>query len=296
MSNKRVFGHVPGVSIGTTFDSFVAMHAVGLHNHTQAGISGSAKQGAESIVISGGYEDDRDFGNEIIYTGQGGRDASNNHVEDQKLERGNQALVVSEIEGLPLRVIRGADRKNKFAPATGYRYDGLFRVESHWFETGRSGFKVWQYRLVTMDSTDEPVSVESDAQTNFFATEDNAPPPRICAMVQRIVRDTSLAKQLKHYHRHRCQVCGIQINTGGGPYAEAAHIRPLGRPHNGPDVWENILCLCPNHHVMFDLGAFSIADDYSLIGMSGALKVRMGHTVGTEYLAYHRDHFKNLLG
>jgi hypothetical protein len=33
---------------------------------------------------------------------------------------------------------------------------------------------------------------------------------------------------------------------------EAAHIRPLGAPHNGPDTWDNTLCLCPNHHVPFD--------------------------------------------
>ena len=33
---------------------------------------------------------------------------------------------------------------------------------------------------------------------------------------------------------------------------EAAHIRPLGAPHNGPDTLDNTLCLCPNHHVPFD--------------------------------------------
>ncbi|MBT6251913.1 MAG: hypothetical protein HOI84_01280, partial [Flavobacteriaceae bacterium] len=43
-----------------------------------------------------------------------------------------------------------------------------------------------------------------------------------------------------------------------GPIAIGAHIKPLGRPHSGPDVKENLLCLCPNHHDQFDALAFSI--------------------------------------
>jgi putative restriction endonuclease len=44
-------------------------------------------------------------------------------------------------------VIRGSDPGNPFAPQEGYRYDGLFRVEEYWRETGRSGFTVWRFRL-----------------------------------------------------------------------------------------------------------------------------------------------------
>lgn len=47
----------------------------------------------------------------------------------------------------------------------------------------------------------------------------------------------------------------LDLNAKVAPYAEAAHIRALGSPHNGPDVIENVLCLCPNHHVLFDNGA-----------------------------------------
>lgn len=42
---------------------------------------------------------------------------------------------------------------------------------------------------------------------------------------------------------------------------------------------------------MFDLGAFSIADDLSLIGMEGILQVRTGHQVSADHLRYHREHF-----
>lgn len=32
----------------------------------------------------------------------------------------------------------------------GYRYDGFYLVTSHWQETGRSGFKVWRFKLERM--------------------------------------------------------------------------------------------------------------------------------------------------
>jgi putative restriction endonuclease len=130
-ATKRVFGEVDGIAEGTLFTSYAELNQAKIHTQTQAGISGSQNEGADSIVVSGGYEDDQDFGDEIIYTGQGGRDASGKQIADQTLIRGNLALAKSELEGLPVRVIRGAHKGNPFAPSIGYRYDGLYMVESH---------------------------------------------------------------------------------------------------------------------------------------------------------------------
>jgi hypothetical protein len=66
---------------------------------------------------------------------------------------------------------------------------------------------------------------------------------------------------------------GPRLVGSGVPYAEAAHIRPLGAPHDGPDSYENLICLCPNHHTLFDIGGFTIADDLSLIGIDGKLHI-----------------------
>ncbi|WP_329294801.1 HNH endonuclease [Streptomyces sp. NBC_01455] len=41
----------------------------------------------------------------------------------------------------------------------------------------------------------------------------------------------------------------------GGAYSEGAHIQALGSPHNGSDTTDDVLCLCPTCHVMFDGGA-----------------------------------------
>lgn len=115
--------------------------------------------------------------------------------------------------------------------------------------------------------------------------------PRTELIIQRIVRNTELAIHVKELYDYTCQVCQTQVTTSAGLYAEAAHIQPLGRPHNGPDVLANLLCLCPNHHVMFDFGGFGVADDLTLVGLAGRLYQKTSHRIDRQFLTYHRDHF-----
>lgn len=124
----RTFGEIPGFPEGTRFDSCEKRSKSGVHPATQTGISGSQSEGAESIVLSGGYEDDEDLGDEVVYTGHGGRDAATNkQVEHQtltrgNLARGNLALAHSSNEGLPVRIVRGANLGSQYAPKSEYRY------------------------------------------------------------------------------------------------------------------------------------------------------------------------------
>jgi predicted restriction endonuclease len=77
--------------------------------------------------------------------------------------------------------------------------------------------------------------------------------------IYRVLRDTALAREIKAIHNNKCQICGNSLQLGNGAlYAEAHHIKPLGSPHNGPDVRGNILCVCPNHHVLLDYGAIKL--------------------------------------
>lgn len=142
-----MFGHVPGFPPGSHFEDRQALAAAGVHRPPQAGICGRADEGAESIVLNGGYVDDEDLGDVVLYTGAGGNDrASGRQVADQTLTRTNRALATSLLAGLPVRVIRGA-RGAHAPPASGYRYDGLYRVADYWAETGLDGFRVWRFRL-----------------------------------------------------------------------------------------------------------------------------------------------------
>lgn len=85
--------------------------------------------------------------------------------------------------------------------------------------------------------------------------EDYPQPERTETTTSRIIRNTDIIKNLKEMYDHKCQVCGTsRQKSGGNGYAEGHHLQPLGDPHDGPDVRENILVLCPNHHADFDYG------------------------------------------
>src|SRR6266567_515191 len=61
-------------------------------------------------------------------------------------------------------------------------------------------------------------------------------PIRNAVQTYRILRDTALARWLKHLYSFECQICRTTIDLpNGGRYAEVHHIRPLGTPHNGLD-------------------------------------------------------------
>lgn len=282
----RHFGSIEGIPVGASFESRKALSKAGVHRPTMGGICGTPKEGAESIVLSGGYEDDRDDGDMIIYTGHGGNDpATKKQVADQELAHGNLALVRNATSGLPVRVSRGARLDSGFAPSSGFRYDGLYVVEEFWHEQGRSGFRVWRFRL-RRDDPAIPIWAASQP-----SPQPCGPAPRRQTTTMRVIRNTRVAQAVKELHDYTCQMCGVRLETSAGGYAEGAHIQPLGQPHNGPDVESNVLCLCPNHHLLFDMGAVGIQDDLSLIGMPGTLRVVSHHVVDRKYFTYHREHF-----
>lgn len=105
--------------------------------------------------------------------------------------------------------------------------------------------------------------------------------------ISRIIRDTDASNRVKELYANCCQVCGTSIPTAKGYYSEGAHIKPLGEPHNGPDLESNILCLCPNHHVMLDRGSLLINDDLSLTGAKGRLKVNGAHKIDIAFIRYN---------
>jgi putative restriction endonuclease len=285
-----VFGHMPGYPVGSWFENRAELAAAGVHRHRQAGISGSASEGADSIVLSGGYEDDEDHGDVIVYTGYGGRDpAIGKQVSDQPFSMWNRALAYSSLNGLPVRVIRGAGHDSQYSPSTGYSYDGLYMVDDYWHERGRSGFRIWRYRLTKR--ADQPDNKNGE-QPGIEVSAAPSEAPRRETTVLRIVRDTRQARRIKELYDYRCQMCGVRLEGLAGPYAEAAHIRPLGIPHNGPDTSDNILCLCPNHHVLFDHGGVMIGEDLSLVGEQGRLTVHQRHNINEDHLRYRREHYQ----
>ena len=72
-------------------------------------------------------------------------------------------------------------------------------------------------------------------------------------------RDRKKAAALKKHYNNTCIFCEVQLQVAEDrSYSEAAHIRPLGKPHDGPDKMSNMLVLCPNHHIQFDRGVLRL--------------------------------------
>ncbi|CAG8698879.1 16255_t:CDS:2, partial [Acaulospora morrowiae] len=154
--DPKNFGHIPGIEVGAWWATRMECCHAGVHAPTVAGIAFIETEGAISVALSGGYEDDVDWGEAFTYTGSGGRDLKGTRAnpknlrtapqsKDQELSGGNLALKLSCENGKPVRVIRGYKLANQYAPKEGYRYDGLYKVERWWEETGLAGFKVYKY-------------------------------------------------------------------------------------------------------------------------------------------------------
>lgn len=116
-----------------------------------------------------------------------------------------------------------------------------------------------------------------------FAADLGEPTPgRVKTTIYRILRDTRLSRALKDLHKNCCQLCGLALALENGEtYSEAHHIRPLGRDHAGPDVAENIIVLCPNHHALLDYGAIKLNES--------ALNRLNSHKIGAEHIDYHNS-------
>ncbi|XP_042504814.1 histone-lysine N-methyltransferase, H3 lysine-9 specific SUVH6-like [Macadamia integrifolia] len=160
VNTEKFIGPVPGVEVGDEFHYRVELAIVGIHGPFQNGIESMEKDGkvlAISVVASGGYADDMDYSDVLIYSGQGGRPMSGKkqkQAEDQKLQRGNLALKNSMDTGNVVRVTRGfkdassSDSVNSKSKITmTYTYDGLYVVEDYWTESSCYGTSVFKFKL-----------------------------------------------------------------------------------------------------------------------------------------------------
>ncbi|CUA76455.1 hypothetical protein RSOLAG22IIIB_06286 [Rhizoctonia solani] len=152
--DPKTFGLIPGVPIGSWWETRAECSAAAIHAPFVAGISGGP-QGAYSVALSGGYDDDIDMGDAFTYTGSGGRDLKGTaknpknlrtapQSSDQSFDHSfNKSLKISCDTRKPVRVIRGYKLPSVYAPESGYRYDGLYIVERAWMDPGNNP-KKWK--------------------------------------------------------------------------------------------------------------------------------------------------------
>ena len=272
-------GRIRGVPIGALFSNRRALYLAGVHRDIRRGICGSgiADRGAESVVLSGGHEDDIDLGTTVYYTGMGGRDPKGQQTADQVFVGLNRSLATNVESGIPIRLLAATNGE--------FEYRGLFDVQDAWNTVGISGWTVCRYRLEAVQSQEHPAVVP-------LVASGTAPDRRLTTHFT-MVRDAGVPAAVKKMYDYRCQICGIRLETVAGPYAEGAHLVPLGGPNGGgADHASNLLCLCPNHHVLLDHGAIAFSDDWTVIDRFGAslgiLNVSPEHELNVAFAKAHR--------
>ncbi|MEV7359420.1 HNH endonuclease [Kitasatospora sp. NPDC091276] len=118
--------------------------------------------------------------------------------------------------------------------------------------------------------------------------------PRRDVTSSRPVRKAAIVSRVKEIHDFRCQVCETRLRSNRKPYSEAAHIRGLGKPHHGPDELHNLLCLCANHHVLFDgleiyIDVEGVVRETHGDRLLGPLRQHPDHPIDEKYIDYHRS-------
>lgn len=171
----------------------------------------------------------------------------------------------------------------------------LENEKDKWFNLSRWGMIVddlnsefqWvnntiKFPLHQIRSTDDFRNIKENKTPVAEDINEPSEAERILIETYRILRDTKIARNIKELYDYKCQICGGSIEFSNGvKYAESHHVKPLGTPHNGPDTKENILCLCPNHHVLLDYGGMKLNRKI--------FKEPFKHTVSKEYFDYHNN-------
>ena len=172
----------------------------------------------------------------------------------------------------------------------------------YWETLGLEAFLDWRQKFY---STRDVVAVDLD-QERLMAIENRSagrdgPVERRTRVTRQIYRDNALSRFLKYLYQSQCQICNFSFPLPkGGVYVECHHIRPLGNPHQGPDIETNMLVLCPNHHAMMDYGtiaihpeALTVEDIRHKVSEHGHPLNMRKHTLAKEFLEYH---YVNLFG
>ncbi len=229
------------------------------------------------------YDEEYDPGSPVLhYIGEGLPEHG-----DQKRKRGNKLLAESQEKDIHLFVHTKKQKKGFWT------YRGIWKLLDYNANfpsnkiTPRGAIqKVFKFRLVKK-GVDDPLQALKSTKL------DEVPTP--IATV-----DSLIGLQLRDDYDNRCQICGNTISIPGkGNYSMIRYLKPPDPPHNGPDIRENMMVLCPSHNAEMAFGVFfidnatmkiihhNIANQYH----DSPIRLNEDHQLSHEYLEYHKDEF-----
>ena len=126
--------------------------------------------------------------------------------------------------------------------------------------------------------------IEGIQLTSAFVHSNTEETVRILREIDIILRNRHLADRVKDLYVNTCQLCLIQLKINENRfYSEVHHIIPLGKPHNGKDNLENMICVCPNCHILLDLKAIKLTE--------ASIKLAK-HIISLKSTEYHNSFLK----
>lgn len=110
-------------------------------------------------------------------------------------------------------------------------------------------------------------AAEATQTTNEFAEEPvSFERPIVEQVIRKPFREAAFMRQVRAAYSYRCAFTALDMRNGGGrPEVDAAHIKPVGDGHKGPDSVRNGLALSKTVHWMFDRGLLSVDSDFKIL-------------------------------
>ncbi|AZR72270.1 hypothetical protein BBF96_01960 [Anoxybacter fermentans] len=197
----------------------------------------------------------------LDYSGQGKKG-------DQTWNLYNSAMRKAQYEEYPIKLF-----ETLHGNPMRYKYYGEWYVINSYEKIFPSGQKLIRFTISKFPKEDLK-KCENEKEVILKLSDDLKnvsydiiePPNRYKATINRVIRDTQKANQLKEVYNWTCQICNQRLPRNSNEYyVEVHHIQPLGGKHNGVDEFSNMLVLCPNHHALFDYGVIGIGSNLEVI-------------------------------
>ncbi len=203
--------------------------------------------------------------------------------------------------------------------------DGLY--ERNLESVGKTGLSGDFRNAVRLVAEDEFNAILADAFSESLIDQRISPPDFVAPyggfgeeiipfsqdrrIVERVIakpfRDEAFARHVKKAYDATCAITGLSMRNGGGrTEVDAAHIKPVGEGHSGPDSVRNGLALSKTVHWMFDRGLLSVDSDYRILTAQSLVPdpiIRLIRPEGylslpvdarlrphPKFLEYHRNH------
>lgn len=131
---------------------------------------------------------------------------------------------------------------------------------------------------------------EKELINNVDSEDNNDDEKKVRAIreIESILRNKKLVEKIKKLYDNTCQICENQIRIGENKYySEVHHIIALGNPHNGPDTISNMICVCPNCHVILD---------FKFISLDIRAFKQIKHKISMKSIKYHNFLYKKKNG